>query len=109
MKVLPQELLLQIFEIVSEQIWEGKWVLVTLRRTRNLHRLSLVSRRFNRIVTQMLYEQIRGSPFLSNQFWRQIFYTLHQNDDLAQLIQSFSMTKRPVHMWSEPPKALRSE
>jgi hypothetical protein len=109
MDALPDELLLQIFEIVSEQFWEGKWILNTHRRTRNLHRLSLVSRRFNRIVTPMLYKQIRGSQFLSNPFWRQIVYTLHQNYDLAQLIHSFSMTKRPEHMWSEPPDRLRSE
>lgn len=109
MDTLPEELILQIFQIVSERTLQGKRVLNTRNSTKNLHRLSLVSQRFNRIVTPMLYDHIRAPPFPSDPVWKQMVDTLHHNHDLAQLIQSFSMTERPAHMWSTPPKTLRSE
>ncbi|KAL5445735.1 hypothetical protein PMIN06_008002 [Paraphaeosphaeria minitans] len=109
METLPEELLLYIFHIVSERSSQGKRVLNTRNSTKNIHRLSLVSRRFNRIVTPMLYEQIRVPPFSSKPFWKKIVDTLHHNHALAQQIRSFSMTKRPSHMCSTPSKTLRSE
>ncbi|KAJ4304748.1 hypothetical protein N0V90_000275 [Kalmusia sp. IMI 367209] len=109
MNSLPEELLLQICEIVLTQFWQGKWVWNTLRRTRNLHRLSLVSRRFNRIVTPLLYEQIRGPMLKAVPFWRQISETLYRNPMLAQHIKSILVPECEPLFHNPPPSNLRSE
>lgn len=111
MESLPDELLLQIFEIVSTQIWQTKGLYSTnyLRRTRNLQRISLVSRKFHRIVTPLLYENVVGPIFLSVPFWSCIVRTVHQHPDLAQLIKRFSMTKPNPPFHNSPPQSLRSE
>lgn len=116
MESIPDELLLQIFEIVSTQNWEKKALYNTnyldtndLRRTRNLHRLSLVSRKFNRIVTPLLYEKIVGAELLSNPFWRRIAETVHQHADLAQLVKHFRMTVPYPGYDNKPPRSFPSE
>jgi hypothetical protein len=107
MDILPEELLLAIFEIVVGHHRPGK-LTNNMRRTQNLHPLVLVSHKFNRIVTPLLYESIQCPHFRTSDFWKNITYTLKERPRLGQLIRCVQTPRNQPFFADFAPKDLKS-
>jgi len=105
---LPDELLLGIIENVSNLDRPGSWGEFHMRRTYNLLPLVLTSRRFNRIVTPLLYENIQAPRYRTSRFWESIVTTLKLNPTLRQYVKQIH-TPPYQPMYANPsPSDLRS-